>query len=136
MNRSWQWIASLTDDGVDPAVDLGAGVRCVVMSGLCSDDMNHLDSFLRQGFLHDVRRLFLRVNFAAVDHGGTLREIDRVVRAIVEVPELLLIPGRFQGLVLEDFQKGRGLRETSPRSRSCPSACVVRHHVPAGSTAQ
>ena len=49
-----------------------------------------------QGLGHHVGGLLLAVDLAAVGDGRAVEQVDGVVGAIVEMPELLLVPGRLR----------------------------------------
>src|SRR5438034_43670 len=80
------------EDAVEPAVDLLLRLRVVAVRRLRPNDVNHADALGRERFGHQVGCLFLGVDLAAVSDRRAVEQVDGIVGAVVEVPELLLVP--------------------------------------------
>src|SRR5207244_2886716 len=98
-------IAAAGEDAVDPAVDLLLRLRVVAVRRLRTDDVNHADALGRERLGHQIGGLFLSVDLAAVSNGRAIEQVEGIVGAVVQVPELLLVPCRLHFLALEDLEE-------------------------------
>ena len=129
-------VAPTSDHAVDAAIDLLLRAGVIAVAHFGADDVDEFQSLAAHGFGHHIGGLLLFVVLSAVGHGGTVVEVDRPIRAIVEMPELLLVPGRLEGFVLKNFQEVRRLGKARPGGRRRPEAGVMHRQVPAGRSPQ
>src|SRR6185295_2887045 len=98
--------------------------------------VHEVEAFLAHGGGHDVSRLLLFVDLPAVGNGGALEEVDGPIGAIIEVPELLLVPGGFYLFILENFQEIRRFRKAGAGRRRSPNPRIMHRHVKAAASAE
>src|SRR5437867_3074608 len=79
-------IATGGHDRIDPAADLALCARLVEVCRSGSNNVSELDSLGCTSLGHHVGRLLLAVFLATVGNGGQVEQVERVVRAIVNVP--------------------------------------------------
>ncbi len=102
------------------------------MAGVRSDEVGELDSFLLEGEGHHVGGLLLDVLLAAVGHGRAIEQIAGIVGGVVQVPELLLVQGRFDHFLLEDLQEFLRFAEAGAWGSRAPQTGIMRGQLPAG----
>ena len=125
-------VAALFHDGVDFLRQLLLGFRLVGVLGVRADEVRERQPLALGGGNHHVGGLLLRVVGAAVGHGRAVEQVAGVVGGVVHVIELLFVPRRLDGLVLEDLEEVGGFAEAGPRRGGAPDARVVDGEVPAG----
>ena len=131
-NAMGQGIAAAGQNAIDAAVDLFPGLRMVGMSRVRSENMNQGHPFFGQGTCHDVGCLLLPIDGPAVGNDRAVEKVGGIVGAVVEVPELLLVPGRLDLFVLEHLQEVGRLGETGAGRSGGPEAGMVHRKLPAG----
>ena len=83
-----------------------------------------------QRFFHHVAGLFLLVDFTAVTNRRALREIERVLVAVVPRPERFFSGSRTQFFALKHIEKPRRLGKSRARIRGEPAVRVMHGEVP------
>lgn len=95
------------------------------------DDAVEVHPLLRPRLGHDVGGLLLGIELAVVGDGRALEQVHGVVDAVVKGPELLLEPGRPEGLLLEDLEEAAGLGEAGAGVEGEPAVGVIHGELPA-----
>src|SRR5262245_31222715 len=129
-------ISSSSDDAIDALIDFLLGLRVILVRRLRPNDVDQLHAFGSQRVGHPVGRLLLSIDFTAVSDDRTVKKIYRVIRGVVEMPQLLFVPGWLEKFVLKDFQEIGCFRKAGSRRRGCPTPGVMRGEVPAGRSTQ
>ena len=128
-------VAAAGHDRIDPPVDLFFGLRVIRMRGVGTDDVSQLHALRLQCGGHDVGRLLLPVLFAAIGHGRTIEQVYGIVGAIVDVPQLLLVPRWGDLFVLKYPQEFTRLGKTGSRRGGREQARIVHGELPASRSA-
>ena len=100
------------------------------MFSLGPDEVDQFQSLRLHCRGHRVRRRFLFVKLAAVGNHGGVRQIRRVIRRVIQVPQCLLIPGRTIAAALK-LKVVRCVRKAGARRHGGPNARMMRAQMPA-----
>ena len=124
-------VATERADVREAFLDLDERVGMDFVARLRTDDVHQIHLLAAQRPLHDVGGLLLLINFTAVGDRRAHFEVQRIVRGIIPMPELLLKPGRVRHiLALKAAEEFRRLRKTRAGVRRAPFFRVVHRKLP------
>ena len=107
----------------------------VRVAGLRPDQVNQFHSLGLDGLRHDVGGLLLGVVFAAVGDRRQVEEIQRVVSAVIHVPQFLFVLPDDHFFILEHAKKLGRLGEAGPGRRGTEETRVMHGKLPGGGPA-